>query len=219
MIRIIIADDAPLMTESLKLILEKDSELEVVGIARNGMEALNLCDALLPDVVLMDIVMPVCDGIEGTRLIKSKHPEIKILMLTTFEDEDKISRALNNGADGYLLKDVSPDALRSSLKSVNEGLPIVHPKVLHTILKHFDDSNLEIDSNDSEKVAIYNSLSEREKSITDLVVQGKNNREIASDVCLSEGRVKNIISEILGKLGMEGRTQLAVFAIKNKLNE
>jgi DNA-binding NarL/FixJ family response regulator len=217
MIRVVIVDDVPILRESFKLLIEKDSELKVVGIAKDGREAYNICNALVPDVVLMDIVMPICDGLESTKIIKANNKSIKVIMLTTFEDEDKISNALKSGADGYVLKDISPEALRLVIRSAKEGMPIIHPKVFDTMIKQFDGDYPRTETNDYDIFTSFKGLSDKEKNIVKLIVQGKCNKDIATMVYLSEGRVKNVVSEILYKLGLNDRTQLAVFAVKNKL--
>lgn len=203
-----------MLRESIKFIIEQEEDLKVVGCAKDGMEALELCDSLHPDIVLMDIVMPVCDGIEGTRLIKAKHSKIKIIVLTTFHDDENISRVLKNGADGYVLKDVSPSALRLSIRSVMEGMPIIHQKVFNSVVNRIDEVTVtDITGQKPDDII----LSEKEQEIIKLIVQGKSNKDIASAIYLSDGRVRNIISGILDKLDLKDRTQLAVYAVKNRL--
>src|SRR5690554_2342466 len=126
MIKVLIVDDQIILRESLKFIIEQDKDINVIGLAGNGKEAFSLCEQLNPDVVLMDIMMPKCDGVEGTRLIKSKYKEIKVIILTTFNDEGNVTRAIKNGADGYVLKDISPDQLILTVKSVFKGYSIMH---------------------------------------------------------------------------------------------
>ncbi|NLD47714.1 MAG: response regulator transcription factor, partial [Clostridiaceae bacterium] len=127
MIKVVIVDDQVILRESLKFIVEQDSDIKVAGLGSNGMEALLLCDTHKPDVVLMDIMMPECNGVEGTKLIKEKYSSIKVIILTTFNDEENISQALKNGADGYMLKDMNPDELILAVKSAAKGLNIMHP--------------------------------------------------------------------------------------------
>ena len=130
MIKVLIVDDQIILRESLKFIIEQDTDINVVGLAGNGAEAFSLCGKLKPDVVLMDIMMPDCDGVEGTRLIKSKYESIKVIILTTFNDEKNVSRAIKSGADGYVLKDISPEQLILAIKSVFNGFSIMQAKHL-----------------------------------------------------------------------------------------
>jgi DNA-binding NarL/FixJ family response regulator len=190
----------------------------VIGLAGNGKEAFSLCEQLNPDVVLMDIMMPKCDGVEGTRLIKSKYKEIKVIILTTFNDEGNVTRAIKNGADGYVLKDISPDQLILTVKSVFKGYSIMHQSTLNTFIdsKDKEKKNKKTSANiKKEKVNVR--LGKRELEILNLIVEGKNNKEIAETMFISEGTVKNTISHMLNKLNLKDRTQLAVFAVKNNI--
>ncbi|MCX7708591.1 MAG: response regulator transcription factor [Clostridia bacterium] len=214
MIKVVIADDQVILRESLKFIVEQDPEIEVVGCAGNGREALKQCDQLIPNIVLMDIMMPGCDGVEGTRLIKEKYSSIKVLILTTFNDDENISKALKNGADGYILKDIKPEELILAIKSVARGLGIIHKNAMSSVVKQFN-SNQETGTQKDLNINV--ELTEREIGIIKLIVDGNNNKEIASELFLTEGSVKNIITGILAKLKLKDRTQLAVFAVKNNL--
>lgn len=214
MIKVVIADDQVILRESLKFIIEQDSDIQVAGCAGNGREALQLCDRLLPNIVLMDIMMPGCDGVEGTRLIKEQYNSIKVLILTTFNDDENIAKALKNGADGYVLKDIKPDELILAVKSVAKGMSIIHKTAMDSMVKQFNTGNV---SRKSKEATPAIDLTEREISIIKLIVDGNNNREIASGLFLTEGSVKNIITGILAKLNLKDRTQLAVFAVKSNL--
>jgi len=187
---------------------EQSPDIEVIACAGNGMEALLLCEKLAPDLVLMDIAMPDCDGIEGTRLIKEKYNNIKVIILTTFIDEEKISQAIKNGADGYVLKDISTAELITTIKNSFANLRVIHQNVLDMLKNQF--------KKEDNDILVYN-FTDQEKTIIKMIVNGRNNKEIASVVHLSEGRVRNIVTEILNKLKLESRTQLAVYAIKHKL--
>jgi DNA-binding NarL/FixJ family response regulator len=216
MIKVMIVDDQDIVVEGIKSILEADPDIEVVGSANNGLDAVRLCEKLSPDLVLMDIIMPVCDGIEGTRLIKASFPDVKVLVLTTFSDEHNILEAIQNGADGYILKDIKPEELRFTVKNMAKGLSVIHQNVFQTLLKKVtivDNAAAETGVNGS----IPFKLTEQELAIIQQIVFGKNNREIATEIYLSEGRVRNIITGILEKLQLKDRTQLAVYAVKNKL--
>ena len=214
MIKVIIVDDQVILRESLKYIIEQDAEIQVLGFAGNGREALKLCDEVLPDVVLMDIMMPGSTGIEGTRLIKEKYRSIKVLVLTTFNDDENITKALQNGADGYVLKDIKPDELILAVKSIAKGLSIINKNALHSVVNSIE----KVNSGDSVKTKeLEINLTEREIAIVGMIVDGKNNKEIAQDLHYTEGSVKNAITGILAKLNLKDRTQLAVFAVKNNL--
>lgn len=208
MINIIIADDQAILRESLKQLIELDNELKVLACAHNGKEAFDLCCKFVPDVILMDVQMPDCSGIEGTRLIKDKFNHVKILMLTSFQDEEFISQALSFGADGYLLKDVNHDMLKLAIKNVHLGIPVIHKNALAVLTKNLSCSN-SLNSNSAIR------FTPRELEIVSLVARGKTNKDIAKEVCLSCGRVANIITSIFEKTGLNDRTELAVFAIKN----
>ncbi|MCX7920734.1 MAG: response regulator transcription factor [Clostridia bacterium] len=208
MIKVLIVDDQIILSESIKFRMNIDSEIEVVACASNGKEAIELCNKFLPDVVLMDIAMPICDGIEATKQIKAKHSSTRVIILTVFVDEENILKAMKNGADGYVLKDVGPEELIGVIKNTSKGLRVIHQDVFDTILNQ----NLQLKNSD-----IISLLCERDLEVIKMIVQGKSTREIAAGVYLSEGRVKNIISEILIKLGCKDRVQLAVFAVKNGL--
>lgn len=214
MIRVLIADDQTMIRNGIKFIIEQDKEIEVVGCASNGREACELCEKLRPDVVLMDIVMPVCDGIEGTRLIKEKCGGTKVLILTTFNEDENVSRALKNGADGFMLKDIETEELLLTLKSIAKGLRVIHEDAFDAVVKQLDSGKKHPEHR---SVIPEGHLSEREKTIIQLIVFGKNNREIAGELFLSEGSVRNMISAVLSKLNLKDRTQLAVFAVKNNI--
>ncbi len=211
MIRVIVAEDMDILRESLKYMIESDSGMEVVGLAANGREAFELCGIHKPDMVLMDIKMPECDGLEGTKLIKTAYPDIKVLILTTFEDEKSIVDSFECGVDGYITKDIMPDQLQQSIKSVMMGLGIMKKNIMHSVA--------DMKSNNQDTCHVYNksNLNGKEIKLISLIVEGKSYREMGREVGLSEGYVRNMISEILIKLNLKDRVQLAVFAVKNKI--
>ncbi len=210
MIKVLLVDDAKLFREAIKNVLEHDNEIQVVACATNGSEALELCDKFLPDIVLMDIIMPVKDGVESTRLIKEKYSWIKIIMLTASSDNENILNAMKNGADGYVLKDVNPTELILSIKSVMSGLSIIDHNIYKKVTRQIPETE---DMVDFSKI----NLTGRELDVMKLIAQGKNNKEIADALFLAPGRVKNIITGILQKLNCKDRTQIAILAVKNKL--
>lgn len=213
MINVIIADDEEIFREGIKYILERQDDIEVIGEASTGKEVLSLCSSLSPDLVLMDIVMPESDGIEAARALKEKYSHIKILMLTTFIDEEKISRAINFGADGYILKDVCSQDLVMAIKSCYKGFNIIQNDVFSSIAKCVGES---------EKVSIIKKelantlpLTDKEHELIKYIVDGKDNKEIASLLFITEGTVRNSVSKLLKKFNLKDRIQLAVFCIKN----
>jgi len=213
MINIIIADDKVILREGLRNVIEQEPELKVVAEAGNGKEAYKLCCEYMPDVVLMEIKMPEYSGIEGTRLIKSQYDSIKVLMLTSFEDESYISKALEFGAEGYMLKDIQPEMLRVAIKSVYSGIPVIHKNVLAVLKKNIKT----VDNNGKNSKETDIIFSKKELEIINLISKGKSNSDIAKEVLLSKGRVANIITNIFEKTGISDRTELAVFAIKNNI--
>lgn len=213
MVKVLVVDDQPILRESLKFIIEQDPEIGVVGCAANGKEAFELCQTTIPDVVLMDLMMPICDGVAGTELIKSKYPSVKVLILTVYGDHENVAKALKKGAEGYILKDIEPHGLRQAIKSMAEGVPVVHQDVLSGLIKRMD--AIERALIEHKKFIV--EFSGKELEIIRLIVEGKDNKEIASCMHFSEGNIKNTISKILDKLQLQDRTQLAVYALKNKL--
>ena len=207
-IKVMLVDDEQLIRSGLKIMLETYPDIEVIHQAGNGREAFECCQMEVPDVVLMDIRMPVSTGIEGTKLIKEAYPEVKIVMVTTFQDTEYIVEAMQYGASGYLLKDSSYEAIYDGIKvalsgkvvmdaTVSEKL-VMQPKAQTTTNQQTDISSL--------------GLTEREIELIRLVSQGLNNKEISEALFLSKGTVKNNISTILSKLALRDRTQLVIFA-------
>ena len=214
MIRLVIADDQRLMREGLTMIFELEDEIEVVGSAANGEEALRLVEQHHPDIVLMDIRMPHMDGIEGTRRILAVAPQTKVLMLTTFNDKELIISALEGGAKGYLLKDMPSEVIIQAIHTVNRGGVVIQSEVTKNILSelsHRHRAQKEVEAEERRKLAL---LSNREREVLSLLGQGCNNREIASQLYISEGTVKNHLSSIMRKLELRDRTQAALFALK-----
>lgn len=195
--KLLIVDDDKLVCQSLQLLLGKERDLEVISTASNGEEAFELCKREQPDVILMDIQMPVMDGIESTKRIKENWPTIQIMMLTTFQDERNIRLALKAGAEGYLLKSASIENMAQQIRALKAGSVILDGDVLKTITEP-DTAALE-------------GLTERETEIVELIAQGLSNKEIAAQLYLSVGTVRNMITIILDKLEIRDRTQLAIY--------
>ncbi|NLY66573.1 MAG: response regulator transcription factor [Tissierellia bacterium] len=213
MIRVLIVDDQALIREGLSLMLGLYDEIEIVGQANNGQEAVDFIENIEVDLVLMDIRMPVMDGVEATKIIKEKYPQVKIIILTTFNEDEYIFNGLKSGADGYILKDISSRKLVDTIKSVYKGDLLLHGHVAKTL------ASAVIDKRDTEKENILNRLTARELEIANLVAKGKSNREISEILYITEGTVKNHVTKILDKLELRDRTQLALLIkeLKNKI--
>ncbi len=203
-IRVLIVDDHEIVREGLRTLFSEESEFEVVGEAAGGEEAVALAATLEPDVVLMDLVMPGLDGIGATQRILERQPKIRILVLTSFADEPHIRRAIEVGATGFLLKDVLKGDLLKAIRSVAVGEPALHPEVQRQLLRQVTGTGR----------PVAEALTEREMTVLKLVGRGKSNKEIAKALYLSEGTVKGHVSSVLSKLGVEDRTQAALFAVR-----
>jgi len=203
--KILIADDDGLIRDSLKLLIETTAGWSA-RTAPDGQAAYELCELDRPDIVLMDIRMPVCDGVEATRKIKAAFPDVKIVMLTTFTDDGYIASAINAGAEGYLLKSTPADGIIERINAVGKGAMVF-------------DKGVELFKNGAKKTApeqpSFDLLTERENEVLSLVATGLSNGEIAAKLFLSPGTVRNAVSVILEKLNLRDRTQLAVYYWKN----
>lgn len=215
MIKIMLVDDQDILVEGLKLILGKEEDFVICGSANNGKSAYEACRWNTPDVVLMDMKMPGVGGVDATAMIKKDFPQIKILVLTTFNDDEYIYEALKHGASGYLLKDTSPSEIAAAIRTVYQGGALIQSEVAVKVLDKF--SELAKGKKEKQTDPRTELLTEREIDICRLIAEGKNNQEIAAELFLSEGTVKNHITRILIKLDLRDRTQLAVFTIKNDL--
>lgn len=211
MIRVIIADDIQILRMGLEVTLAADSEIEVVGQASNGKEAFEMCMKNAPDVVLMDMRMPRYDGEYGTRQIKTNFPEIKVLVLTTFDDSETVQKAVSCGADGYILKEMEHDKIIGAIKAVHSGINVFGATVFSSIRQTITPVA------SSASAAASFELTERDRELLTLICDGCDNKEIAGRLFLAEGTVRNNISRLLEKLELKDRTQLAVFAVKNNL--
>lgn len=204
--KIMIVDDDTLVRDGLKILIETEVDMEVVGVASNGREAFELCRHQTPDIVLMDVRMPLVDGIEGTKMIKEQFPHIKVLMLTTFKDEDYIIEAIKNGAEGYLLKNQSADVIIESIRTLNKGTFVCEKKGIMDVVKGMIGKKIDKSKNTLDQ---YN-LSSREKEILGLIAKGLSNKEIGDTLFIGTGTVRNYITSILDKLQLRDRTQLAI---------
>ncbi|MCX6034951.1 MAG: response regulator transcription factor [Chloroflexi bacterium] len=208
-IRVLIADDHPLIRYSLRTLIATEPDLELVGEAADGEDVVKKADDLKPDVILMDLVMPVKDGLQAISEIKRMHPEVSILVLTSFSDEDKVFPAIRAGALGYLLKDSSPLELLKAIHDVYRGQASLHPSIALQLIREIN--------RPSDLPPVEDPLSERELEVLKLIAQGLTNQEIATRLVRSEWTVRTHVRNILGKLHVANRTQAALFAIREGL--
>lgn len=214
MIKIILVDDERLIREGLKILLSTYEDIEVVATCANGEEAYSYCTKNPVDVVLMDIRMDICDGVKGTKLIKQFNQHIKVIILTTFKDNEYIESAMSYGASGYLLKDSSSDKIYEAIKSAHIGNVVIHPEIATQMLKKEASCDHVVDLEDI--ISEYH-LTEKEIALIRQIAMGHSNKEISEILYLAEGTVKNNISQILAKLGLRDRTQIAIFAYQKKI--
>ncbi|SOC36266.1 response regulator transcription factor [Ureibacillus acetophenoni] len=210
-VRILLVEDQAIVRNGLKMIIEQDEEFQIVSEASNGIEALEILEKVHIDLILMDIRMPKMNGIEATKKIKLRFPRIKILILTTFDDDEYAYQTLKDGAMGFILKSSEPEKLLASIRSVLEGGLVIQEDVAAKLMPKLLQQQPFISQSDYQHQA----LSERELEIVKLVGEGKTNKEIASLLFLSVGTVKNHITHILQELELRDRTQIAIYAIKN----
>lgn len=209
-IRVLIVDDQKLFAESMKIVLEgfDSEEIEVLGLAHNGREAVSFVKKTTPDLILMDVRMPVMDGVEATKQIHNTYPDIKILMLTTFQEDSLVENALKNGASGYILKEVQPEELVESIKAVNNGFFLVSPSIGSRIfvkaVSHTEEDDGKADAIRKIRGA-FPSLSRREAEVLYLVAGSFDNHEIAAMMFIAEQTVKNYITSIYGKMEVRDR--------------
>ena len=208
-IKVLIVDDHQVVRQGLRTFLELNDDIQVLGEACDGAEAVELTSQLKPDVVLMDLVMPQLDGIAATGKIKSLGGDTKVIALTSFTEDDKVFPAIQAGASSYLLKDVSPDALVDAIRAAHHGEARLHPEVMRKLMVQVA---AQPKSHKQENIP---QLTDREQEVIRLVAQGRSNRDIAEALVISEKTAKAHVSNILGKLGLDDRTQMAVYAIKH----
>jgi DNA-binding NarL/FixJ family response regulator len=209
MIRIVLADDQALFREALRTLISLQPDLEVVGEAANGEEALKLAQKLRPDVILMDLQMPVMDGVEATRRLHIEPFDCRVIALTTFDRDDYVFDCLRAGAVGYLLKDAPSENLYTAIRAAARGESFLQPSVTKQVLAEFTRLS---DQTPAVSPALAESLSDREHEILRLIAKGLTNREIADVLFITEGTVKNHVTNILGKLDVRDRTQAALRA-------
>lgn len=208
MIRVLVADDHAVVRHGLKQLLATFPDVELVGEAANGEEAAALCAERKPDVVLMDLEMPVADGIEATKRIRALDADVAVVVLTSFSDRARILQALDAGAVGYLLKDVVKTELMMAIQAAKEGKPWLHREVQRHLVAR---------AQRPREAGPFESLTPRELSVLTCIARGRSNKEIGHDLNLSEGTVKGYVSAVLAKLGVDDRTQAALLAAKHGL--
>lgn len=216
MIKVLIADDQELIRQSLSIVLNTKEGIEVTDTVANGQEVIASVRKNRPDVILMDIRMPKMDGVQCTKIIKDNYSEIKIIILTTFDDDEYVYNALKWGASGYLLKGVSMDGLTNAIRTVYNGQAMINPDIATKVVRLFSqmakaDYVVDVDQKRTEN------LTKTEWKIINEVGRESSNKEIAENLNLSEGTVRNYLSGILNKLEFRDRTQLAIWAVQNKV--
>jgi DNA-binding NarL/FixJ family response regulator len=217
MVRVLLADDQSLILESLEMMLNLKEDIQVVGTAHNGQEAIQMADQLRPEVILMDVRMPVLDGVASTEIIRARHPEIHIIVLSTFDDDEYVFRALRNGARGYLLKTIPIDELAQAIRTVHSGGALMNPEIAVKVFDHFARAAVAPVPAPAPGRSPCAALNRSDLRIVKLIAAGMSNREITARLNLSEGTVRNYISSILVKLHLRDRTQIALWAVQNGL--
>lgn len=215
MLRILLVDDHILFRKGVGALLARRQDMEIVGEVGNGLEAIDAARELIPDVILMDIAMPKCNGLEATRQIKREMPHVKIVILTVSDDDQTLFEAIKSGAQGYLLKDLEPYQLYDYLESISRGEAPLSGAVAAKILKEFTHPGASL----PQEPDVIDELTPRETNILQLVTEGKSNKEIASDLFISENTVKIHLRNILEKLHLQNRIQAAVYAVRQGLVE
>ncbi|MXQ49155.1 response regulator [Streptococcus pneumoniae] len=213
MIKVMIADDQELIRESLKIVLSAHEDIKVVASLGDGFEVLDKINQDIPDVILMDIRMPKMDGVICTKEVKKQFPAVKIIILTTFDDDEFIFSALKYGASGYLLKGVSMDDLYQAIQTVHNGGAMINPDIATKVFKAFSQMPQQENTIQVDETEVSN-LSKAEWRIIQQIGFGLSNKEIAQKLFLSEGTVRNYLSNVLSKLALRDRTQLAIWAVQ-----
>lgn len=217
MIRILLVDDHRLMRDGMKTLLSLEGDLEVVGEAGNGSEGVQQALALKPDVVLMDIRMPGMNGVEATREIRRALPETKVLVLTTFDDDDMVMEALLEGAAGYLTKDLPAEQIAAAVRQVCTGGVVMPPPIAAKVVAELARRTAAAPAPPKGEQAILDQLTDREREVLHLLGQGLSNKEIGEALFITEGTAKNHVSNLIDKLGLRDRTQAALWAVRHGL--
>jgi DNA-binding NarL/FixJ family response regulator len=208
MTRLLLVDDQELVCQGLRAMLNLEPDIQVVGVANNGQVAIQQVEALQPDVILMDIRMPVMDGREATRIICQRFPDIKILVVSTFDEDDYIAHSIKAGAKGYLLKDMPVEELAQSIRLVDRGYSQMGPGLMEKMFDSMVNNQNDIETEQPELVE----LTAREMDVLNLIGNGCTNREIAQQLYIAEGTVKSHVTHILNRLNLRNRSQIAIYA-------
>ncbi|MDD2485436.1 MAG: response regulator transcription factor [bacterium] len=211
-IRLLIADDHPLMREGIQRVLSEAGDISVIGVAKNGMDAVEMARSLDPDVIIMDISMPELSGVEATRQIKKECPRVAVLILTVYQDNEHIFEAIKAGASGYILKDIVAERLVEAVRMASVGEALVEPTIASKLLEEF--SNI---SNYREAANVFDELTTREIEILQAIADGHGNKDVAASLFISEKTVKNHLSNIFKKLQVNDRTQAVLLALRRGL--
>ncbi len=216
-IRVLIVDDHVVVRQGLRMFIEMQKDMEVVGEGTNGIEAVELATRLNPDVILLDLIMPQMDGVEATRKILEHAPHSRVLILTSFGEDDKVFPAIRAGAQGYLLKDIQPNELVKAVRETFQGKTQLHPDIAHRLMTAVSGSAPPQDEKQALPFEELQILTEREREVLDWIAHGLSNREIAEKMVISEKTVKTHVSNLLDKLDLEDRTRAAIWALKHGL--
>jgi NarL family two-component system response regulator LiaR len=209
-ISVFVADDHGIVRQGLRDYIALQEDMEVVGEASDGDQAVVRIEEHTPDVVLMDLVMPGMDGIEATRRVRQIAPSTKVIVLTSFADEEQVFEAIKAGASGYLMKDIRPEELATAIRGVEAGEPMLHPEIARLMMREF---------RREEQPRLHDQLTEREMEVLRCIARGLSNKEIAAELVISEKTVKTHVSNVLQKLHLADRTQAAIYAMQKKLVE
>jgi NarL family two-component system response regulator LiaR len=216
-IRVLLVDDHAVVRQGLRMFIEMQSDMEVVGEGANGIEAVELSARLNPDVILLDLMMPQMDGVEATRKILQHNPASRVLILTSFGEDDKVFPAIRAGAQGYLLKDIQPRDLVQAVRETHQGKAQLHPDIARRLMAAVSGDAPVQAAQPAALPAALQGLTDREREVLEQIARGLTNREIAEKMVISEKTVKTHVSNLLDKLGLEDRTRAAIWALKHGL--
>lgn len=218
-IRVVLVDDHAVVRQGLRMFIEMQSDMEVVGEGANGIEAVELAVQLQPNIILLDLIMPGMDGVEATCQIIKKFPQARILILTSFGEDEQVFPAIRAGAQGYLLKDIQPGDLIRAIRECHQGKVQLHPDIAKRLMSEVAKMPSQGKARPDTDHPEVNVLTDRERQVLGLIAAGLTNREIAGKMVISEKTVKTHVSNILEKLGLEDRTRAAIWALKRGLGE
>lgn len=211
MINVILVDDQEIVREGIKMILSLDNQINILSEAENGKQIFEILPEKMPDVILMDIRMPIMDGVEATKLIKENYPNIKVIILTTFNEDEYIFKGLKNGADGYILKDSGSDDIINAIKTAYKGNILLNPEVAKKVVTALTNNTIVNKDKDMVNNSKLKLLTPREMDVAKLIADGKSNKFICETLFLTEGTVKNYVTKVLEKLELNSRTELALY--------